>query len=87
VNGKFECSTKTLQYIRSVLSKVSIHVVRNYRNNARNSRPCQNCIDFLKYANVKNIYYSDDNGRMVKTAISKISNGVISKGQRATRCL
>lgn len=73
-----------LKYIRSILSKVTVHVVRNYRNGVRNSRPCQNCINFMKYANVKAVYYSDDDGRMIRAKINTMDNGVISKGQRAT---
>lgn len=72
-----------LKYIRAILSKVSIHVVRNYRDSARNSRPCQNCINFMKHVNVKEVYYSDDLGRMVRAKIANMSDGVVSKGQRA----
>lgn len=73
-----------LKYIRSVMSKVSIHVVRNYKNEAKNSRPCQRCINFMKFVNVKMVYYSDDQGKMVKARVATMGDGVVSKGQRAT---
>lgn len=38
----------------------------------------------MKYANVKAVYYSDDDGRMIRAKINTMDNGVISKGQRAT---
>lgn len=72
-----------LAYIRQLLGKVSIHVVRNYRNTVRDSRPCQACMDFLKYAGVKNVYYSDNEGRMVRCRVSRLSGGIICSGLRA----
>jgi cytidine deaminase len=45
-----------------------------------NSKPCANCINVMKKLpqkkgyNIKNVYYSDDNGKIIKSSINKLEN-------------
>jgi hypothetical protein len=63
------------------LENVNMLVIRLSKNNKiQNSKPCANCIETMKTLpekkgyRIKNIYYSDDNGYIVKSSIKNLEN-------------
>jgi hypothetical protein len=63
------------------LQCVNILVVRLSKNNKiQNSKPCANCIETIKTLpekkgyRIKNIYYSGDNGEIIKSSIKTLEN-------------
>lgn len=63
------------------LQNINILVVRITKNNTlHNSKPCANCLEIMKILpekkgyRIRNIYYSDDNGNIVKSNLKKLEN-------------
>lgn len=63
------------------LQNVNILVIRLSKNNKmQNSKPCANCIETIKTLpekkgyRIKNIYYSGDNGEIIKSSIKTLEN-------------
>ena len=61
------------------LQLINILVIRLSKNNKiQNSKPCANCIKNMKTLpekkgyKIRNIYYSDDNGEIVKTSLKNL---------------
>lgn len=61
------------------LKAVNLLVIRVSKNNKlQSSKPCANCIKIIKSLPIKkgyrvrNIYYSDDNGNIIKTNINNL---------------
>jgi len=44
----------------------------NGKNELVNSKPCENCIYYLRLYGIKNVYYSNENGEIVKEKITEI---------------
>ena len=71
---------KPLQY-KKHLQQINMLVIRLSKNNKlQNSKPCANCINNMKILpekkgyKIKNIYYSDDNGEIIKTSLKNLEN-------------
>lgn len=47
-----------------------------------NSKPCDSCIYYLKLYGIKNIYYSDCSGEIIKEKINRIESDHESIGHR-----
>ncbi len=63
------------------LQNINILVIRLSKNNKiQNSKPCANCIKNMKLLpekkgyKIRNIYYSDDNGEIVKSSLKNLEN-------------
>lgn len=63
------------------LENVNMLVIRLSKNNKmQNSKPCANCIETMrnlpekKGYRIRNIYYSDDNGDIVKSSIKNLES-------------
>ena len=63
------------------LQPVNILVIRLSKNNKiQNSKPCANCIENMKILpekkgyRIKNIYYSGDNGEIIKSSLKNLEN-------------
>ena len=63
------------------ISDINLLVIRFSKNGKIcMSKPCHNCINFmLKYPskkgyNIKKVYYSDENGDIIKTNLYKLKN-------------
>jgi hypothetical protein len=61
------------------LQSINILVIRLSKNNKiQNSKPCANCIKNMKLLpekkgyKIRNIYYSDDNGEIVKSSLKNL---------------
>lgn len=61
------------------LEPINLLVIRFSKNNKlQNSKPCANCIQTMKILpekkgyRIKNIYYSNDNGEIVKTSLNNL---------------
>ena len=61
------------------LQNVNILVIRLSKNNKiQNSKPCANCIENMKILpekkgyRIRNIYYSDDNGDIIKSSLKNL---------------
>lgn len=48
----------------------------------RNSRPCYHCVENLKMFGIRNIYYSNDEGCIVKERVDSLTDNHITDGQR-----
>jgi cytidine deaminase len=67
--------------IKKRLKCITLLVIRISKNNKlQNSKPCANCIKTIKTLpqkkgyTIKNIYYSNDNGEIVKSNLAKLEN-------------
>lgn len=63
------------------LEQINLLVIRFSKNNKlQNSKPCANCIKNMKILpqkkgyKIKNIYYSNDNGAIVKSSLKNLEN-------------
>jgi cytidine deaminase len=63
------------------LQCINMLVIRISKNNRlQNSKPCANCIEIMKTLpprkgyKIKNLYYSNDNGELVKTTLKNLEN-------------
>ena len=63
------------------LQNINILVIRLSKNNRlQSSKPCANCINKMKILpekkgyRIKNIYYSDNNGEIIKSSIKNLEN-------------
>jgi cytidine deaminase len=72
---------KPLKRNKRRLEPIHLLVVRFSKNNKlQNSKPCTNCIQVIKQLpekkgyKIKNIYYSNDNGDIIKSNITKLEN-------------
>ena len=66
-------------------SKLKIIVVRkNKSGDLANSKPCKMCLEFIRHAGIKTVYYSDSNGNIVKNKSNNISmdDSCISSGTK-----
>lgn len=63
--------------------KIDIFVIRiDNQNNLKNSYPCNNCIHKFFEIGVKNIYYSNENGIIVKEKVSNLETRFYTSGDR-----
>ena len=54
---------------------MNILVIRvNGKNEFVNSKPCENCLYYLRLYGIKNVYYSNDKGEIVREKIEDIEN-------------
>jgi len=60
------------------LNKSSIVVIRHKNGKLTMSKPCKNCISFMKTLGIKKIYYSNENGNIIVENIKKIKTTHIS---------
>lgn len=68
---------KNINFIRKKTKKLIIYVIKS---NYGNSKPCQHCINTLKYYGIKKLYYTDDKCTIIKDNINTISTDHISEG-------
>jgi len=66
-------------YRKKKLESINIIVIRFSKNNKlQNSKPCANCIKTMKILpekkgyKIKNIYYSNENGQIIKTNLTNL---------------
>lgn len=45
-----------------------------------NSAPCASCINLIRYAGIRQIYYSDNNGQLVQCKTSRYEPAKVTKG-------
>jgi hypothetical protein len=69
---------------RKHLQNVNLLVIRLSKTNIlQNSKPCANCIKIIKTLpskkgyNIKHIYYSNDDGKIIKSSLSKLENDTL----------
>ena len=43
------------------------------------SKPCKNCTEMLKMLNIRNIYYSDNNGNIINERVRDLQNNHMAK--------
>ena len=63
------------------LQNINMLVVRISKNNKlQNSKPCANCIETMKHLpekkgyHIRNVYYSDENGKIVKSTLKQLES-------------
>jgi len=56
------------------LKKTDILVFRTSATGIKNSKPCSQCIETLKYFNIRGVFYTSENGVLVYEKISNIKN-------------
>ena len=59
--------------IKKKSKKIQIIVIRWNGHRFVNSKPCINCINFMKFVGIKEIYYSNNNGDIVSEKIKNIT--------------
>ncbi len=63
--------------------KIEILVIRtDEKGSLKNSKPCTHCLDTLRLFNVKCIYYSNDEGQIVKERLNEVDQDRLSGGQK-----
>lgn len=61
--------------------RYAILVVRITKNGLLiNSRPCNNCINYMRCAGITKIYYSSDDGKIICERVDKILPKHVSSG-------
>ena len=64
--------------------KLEIVVIRVNRFGCLvNSKPCSSCLYYLRLYGVRNIYYSDDDGEIIKEKIAEVETSHKSVGHRS----
>jgi deoxycytidylate deaminase len=65
--NSLHAETRTILFSRFPLLRCSILVIRlNHKDQLVNSKPCPLCLDLILDVGIKNIYYSDSSGQIVK---------------------
>lgn len=68
---------------RCLRKKLEIFVIRvNKNDELMNSKPCNTCLYYMKLFGVKSVYYSDENGDIIKEKINQIEVEHQSIGHR-----
>ena len=63
IHAEIDCVQNATRLFKGDLSKCSIFVYREHKDGSMGvSKPCKGCSMYLKDMNVKNIYYTTDNG-------------------------
>lgn len=63
--------------------KLEIVVIRTDNNgNLKNSKPCSHCIKNMKLFNIKYVYYSTDDGKIIKERVENLTTDHLSGGQK-----
>ena len=67
---------------RGINPKKVIVVHFNKNGDLNNSKPCKNCVEFLRKRGVKKIMYSDEHGEIVSLPLKRINSEecVVSNG-------
>jgi tRNA(Arg) A34 adenosine deaminase TadA len=66
-----------------MIKKISLIVLRvNRYNELVNSKPCYHCLEYLKNIGIKNIYFSDDNGNIIKEKTKYMKTEHITRNRR-----
>lgn len=64
-------------------SKFTVMVVRlNHEDDLKNSKPCKHCILKMWRLGVKKVFYSNEDGLIVRENMSKIQNEHVSHGTK-----
>ena len=65
--NSLHAESRTILFCEVNLLRCSILVVRlNHKGNLVNSKPCQFCLELIQDVGIKNIYYSDYSGNIIK---------------------
>ena len=67
-------SQKSYSKLAKKLKKTDILVFRTSVTGIKNSKPCSQCIETLKYFNIRGVYYTSENGVLVYEKMSDIQN-------------
>lgn len=74
---------KNVKYFKQPNNKkLDLWVIRVSKNKILNSKPCHDCVHCIKKFNIRNVYYSNGNGYIIKCKASSLSNKHLSKGRR-----
>lgn len=71
MNGK-QVSSKIWIKLRKKFSKIDIVVVKYSANKYGMSKPCSNCTKILKLVGVNNVYYTNNDGDIVKERVKNM---------------
>ena len=62
-------------------NKLSMMVIRiNKKGEIRNSKCCVMCVSQMKAFNIKIVYYTDDDGSIIREKVKYMTNNFISTG-------
>jgi Mg2+ and Co2+ transporter CorA len=64
--------------ISRLLHKIELVVIRSKNGHIKLSKPCKHCINYLKYMNIKRVYYSLDSGDICYEKIKDIHSEYVS---------
>ena len=87
IHAEINCIHNLLKYEKNKkkLKNYTIFVIRigkDDNNNIilRNAKPCKHCTETIKKCGFKKIYYSNDNGEIIKSKVCDLETEYISKG-------
>lgn len=67
---------------RCLRKKLEMFVIRvNAKGNLVNSKPCNSCIYYMQLYGIKSVYYSDENGEIVREKLLDIQSSHLSISQ------
>ena len=86
--AKMSKKNKLDRQIKKLLAGTTIAVLRSktYANGQQvisGSKPCKHCCMFMKQFGIKAVYYSNDEGQMVREKVSEIKSTHVSLARRA----
>lgn len=76
---------QSIKILKRLMSKTYIIVIRiggHGHNSVINSRPCQNCINYMKNIGIKKIYYSNEDGNFTGEHITYMESNHLSMAAR-----
>lgn len=77
---------KAPKNIRRLMSKVKLVVVRTLlTGELAESKPCRDCIMYMRYIGVRRVYYTNANGILIHQKISEIQSEHICSSRRKLR--
>lgn len=83
MHAELSAALKIKSSIQKLSGGVDIIVIRiNNRMELKNSRPCNNCIEKLKSIGIRRVYYSNDDGEIVREDINTMEKLHISYGDK-----
>ena len=81
IHAEYDAIRKLLPIKNKRLTNINILVIRiSGKNKLQSSKPCVNCIECMKQIparlgyKIQNVYYSNENGEIVKSNIKNLEN-------------
>jgi pyrimidine deaminase RibD-like protein len=82
-NHAEQCVLQNIDSIHRSRAKLKIVVIRiDAENNLTQSKPCNECIEYMKSKNIKKVTYSNEDGILITQSLTVITQTHITSGFR-----